>query len=126
MSDDLTERIAAVLEEHLLPWVADDETDEFRCLAVHCDFVWTGPKGADEAQAAHQAEQVRAVLGETTTEWEHRNTAGGGAIFRTREEAEQEMARWDAYTPYPVDEPPLPPTLGIFRREVGPWTEARP
>lgn len=70
MTDDLTERIAEVLGAHLWGYLTDDKGWE-----------WTACRGCDwgegdqihrsdrEAFYAHQAEQVRAVLGETTTEW---------------------------------------------------------
>jgi len=58
----------------------------------------------------------------TRTEWAHRNASGGASVHRSREGAE--LAR-DEYASRPVSpfEPPPPASLGIWRREVTPWTK---
>lgn len=58
---------------------------------------------------------------ETRTEWMHRNASGGGSIHPTLEEALAAQREHDSYVPFPVDDPPLPTSEGIWRREVTEW-----
>lgn len=66
MSDELTVRIAEVLAAHQVLEAHGPRTWGCECETV----VAEGPQHtAWGSFATHQAEQVRAVLGETTTEW---------------------------------------------------------
>ena len=57
-------------------------------------------------------------------EWAARYVNGGGAICRTRDEAEAELDRMtrDSHR-HRVDEPPAPEIAGIYARYVTDWAE---
>ena len=58
-------------------------------------------------------------------EWSARYVNGGGAVCRTRDEAEAELDRMicDLHRPR-IDEPPAPEIAGIYARYVSEWEEA--
>lgn len=60
-----------------------------------------------------------------TEEWAARYVNGGGAIRRTRDEAEAELDRMTRDSRRPrIDEPPAPEIAGIVRRYVTDWEHA--
>lgn len=65
--------------------------------------------------------EVLAQAGVLEVEWASRNKSGGGAIYRTRAEAEQDRDEWNAdLQPY-IDAPPKSPIVAIERRYVSRW-----
>lgn len=108
--DDLAE---AIMDSDTVPC---DVCDDSRCHYCRAD-------------AYRKADAVLALLADqpteapTSTQWAHRTASGGASIHPTREAAE---AARDEYTSRPVNpfEPPPPASLGIWRREVTPWTKA--
>lgn len=58
-------------------------------------------------------------------EWAARYVNGGGAVCRTRDEAEAALDRMtrDSHR-HRVDEPPAPEIAGIYARYVSEWEEA--
>ena len=58
-------------------------------------------------------------------EWAARYINGGGAICRTRDEAEAALARMtrDSHR-FRIDEPPAPEIAGIYARYVTAWEHA--
>ena len=62
-----------------------------------------------------------------TEEWSARYVNGGGAVSRTRNEAEAELDRMicDSHRPR-IDEPPAPEIAGIYVRHVTDWFPAEP
>lgn len=78
-------------------------------------------------QAARQYARALAEAGllapaPLTEEWAARYVNGGGAICRTRDEAEAELDRMtrDSHR-LRVDEPPAPEIAGIYARYVTDW-----
>lgn len=66
--DGLTERIAEVLAAHQSVW---QSTGTYDWVCDGCDFTYAGnTSGKSAAWATHQAERVRAVLGETSRHWQ--------------------------------------------------------
>ena len=62
-----------------------------------------------------------------TEEWAARYINGGGAVSRTRDEAEAALDRMirDSHRPR-IDEPPAPEIAGIYARHVTDWFPAEP
>ena len=56
-----------------------------------------------------------------TEEWAARYVNGGGAVCRTRREAEAELGRMIHSQRPRIDEPPAPPVAGIYVRHVTAW-----
>jgi len=81
------------------------------------------------ARRAHAAEVAARALAEAgllapaplTEEWAARYVNGGGAVCRTRREAEAELGRMIHSQRPRIDEPPAPPVAGIYVRHVTAW-----
>lgn len=107
MSDELTVRIAEVLAAHRA--IGRGWHDTVWVCSAGCVVGVTEPGSRASKERTHQAEQVRAVLGETTTEWVALLPISGGV----EEIAYQGMSEFTAREVGEV----------IKRREVTPWTE---
>ena len=58
-------------------------------------------------------------------EWSARYVNGGGAVCRTRHDADAELGRMvSASNRHRIDEPPAPEIAGIYARYVSEWEEA--
>lgn len=90
----------------------------------------TDPYSVPLERAAEKAARALADAGllapaPLTEEWAARYVNGGGAICRTRDEAEAELDRMTRDSRrHRVDEPPAPKIAGIYVRCVTDWEEA--
>ncbi|GEM_PF-6816179 len=70
----------------------------------------------------------KTIVDDTQDEWQHRNASGGGTVHATRESAELAQAVWeldrDKHGVYGYFEPPMAPSVGIYRRTVTEWEPA--
>lgn len=128
-SDETIRRATEVLTAHpSIPNCRDDLTDrDYVCPTCGDTALVYGPNSPDHAM--HQAEKLAeagllapAPLRE---EWAARYVNGGGAICRTRDEAESALDRMtrDSHR-HRVDEPPAPEIAGIYARYVTDWVES--
>ena len=116
------EQVARVLIAH--PSIPNHK-DAIRDVCPTCpDADVAGPNSP--SHAAHQARALAdaGLLAPTPLreEWAARYVNGGGAIRRTRDEAESELDRMtrDSHR-HRVDEPPAPEIAGIYARYVTDW-----
>ena len=93
-------------------------------MAMHRD---TDPYSVPLERAAEKAARALAEAGllapaPLTEEWAARYVNGGGAICRTRDEAESALDRMtrDSHR-LRIDEPPAPEIAGIYARYVTDW-----
>jgi hypothetical protein len=122
--DGLTERIAEVLAAHISGAFINSVEGWIECLCgAHLPVTFDEHRYPDydesiTAMAAHQAEQVRAVLGETTTEWGTAHSSDMHEVVPERLEstARAKVEAWNR---------PLAYSTGhLMHRTVTPWTEA--
>ncbi|NKT17605.1 hypothetical protein GS688_07835 [Rhodococcus hoagii] len=84
------------------------------------------------AHAAHVVAALtdagKTIVDDARDEWQHRNASGGGTVHATRESAELAQAVWeldrDKHGVYGYFEPPMAPSVGIYRRTVTEWEPA--
>lgn len=118
--DGLTERIAEAMKRHTVMHSATAGRD----ICVTCGPLTpehsTPYRGIFDRERTHQAEQVRAVLGETTTEWGVRDSAGDAEAWWTEGDTEGITAREAAedYLEGAED------GASLITRTVTPWIEA--
>lgn len=125
----IAERIA---EEHQWVTQPDGQQKECTCGALIAMHPADDPLPFHVAELTERAvrEHITAELDEwqpeMTTEWAHMLDGGGASIHRTRQEAEQAQRDYlhQQANLYPVDDPPGPPSAGIYRREVTEWKKS--